>query len=165
MCRRGLSKERSIIIILIFISPLYYLYSLMVKRFPLQTWKQIIPPNWRLNLLLDVMVHTLQSDTTWWRGTGLNTRSLSSSIHTKNYQFLLVWNLSFLLYKSWFSYNIILAPDGTHILDKECLHIWPRGAYMMIALPNIDGSFTCTLFLASEGNSFQRSTVMITDIE
>eukprot|EP00026_Physarum_polycephalum_P005462 Phypoly_transcript_05496.p1 GENE.Phypoly_transcript_05496~~Phypoly_transcript_05496.p1 ORF type:complete len:524 (+),score=75.56 Phypoly_transcript_05496:335-1906(+) len=42
-------------------------------------------------------------------------------------------------------------PDGTHILDKECLHIWPRGSYMMIALPNIDGSFTCTLFLANEG--------------
>jgi len=43
------------------------------------------------------------------------------------------------------------ASDGKHILDKECLHIWPRGSYMMIALPNTDGSFTCTLFLAHEG--------------
>tara|TARA_R110002049_G_scaffold254642_2_gene430127 strand:- start:9202 stop:10536 length:1335 start_codon:yes stop_codon:yes gene_type:complete len=46
-------------------------------------------------------------------------------------------------------------PDGTHQIDKNSLHIWPRGEYMMIALPNIDGSFTCTLFFPFEGaNSF-----------
>lgn len=45
--------------------------------------------------------------------------------------------------------------DGTHQLDKNALHIWPRGNFMLIALPNIDGSFTCTLFLPFEGeNSF-----------
>lgn len=46
--------------------------------------------------------------------------------------------------------------DGSHQLRKDCLHIWPRGEFMMIALPNIDGSFTCTLFIAFEGkDSFE----------
>lgn len=41
--------------------------------------------------------------------------------------------------------------DGGFRLEKEALHIWPRGNFMLIALPNPDGSFTCTLFLAFEG--------------
>lgn len=46
--------------------------------------------------------------------------------------------------------------DGTHKLDSNALHIWPRGKFMLIALPNLDGSFTCTLFLDYEGDvSFQ----------
>ena len=45
--------------------------------------------------------------------------------------------------------------DGTHKLNKNCLHIWPRGEFMMIALANLDGSFTCTLFFPMFGeNSF-----------
>lgn len=45
--------------------------------------------------------------------------------------------------------------DGGYKLDKNSLHIWPRGPYMLIALPNLDGSFTCTLFMPFEGeNSF-----------
>ena len=36
-------------------------------------------------------------------------------------------------------------------MDPNALHIWPRGAFMLIALPNFDGSFTCTLFLPFEG--------------
>lgn len=51
--------------------------------------------------------------------------------------------------------NIPANEDGTHKLDKNSLHIWPRGKYMLIALPNLDGSFTCTLFMPFEGeNSF-----------
>jgi kynurenine 3-monooxygenase len=42
-------------------------------------------------------------------------------------------------------------PDGSHKLEKNALHIWPRGEFMLIALPNLDGSFTCTLFLPYEG--------------
>lgn len=46
--------------------------------------------------------------------------------------------------------------DGTHKLPKNHLHIWPRKSFMLIALPNLDGSFTLTLFLAFEGkNSFE----------
>lgn len=42
--------------------------------------------------------------------------------------------------------------DGSHQLEKNVLHIWPRGGYMLIALPNMDGSFTCTLFFPYKGN-------------
>ncbi len=46
--------------------------------------------------------------------------------------------------------------DGGFAMDVNSLHIWPRGAYMMIALPNPDGSFTCTLFFPFEGkDSFE----------
>jgi kynurenine 3-monooxygenase len=55
-------------------------------------------------------------------------------------------------------YRELLLPaneDGSFKLDKNALHIWPRGQYMLIALPNLDGSFTCTLFMPYEGkNSF-----------
>lgn len=46
--------------------------------------------------------------------------------------------------------------DGTHKIDKNSLHIWPRGNFMLMALSNLDGSFTCTLFMPFEGeNSFE----------
>lgn len=44
--------------------------------------------------------------------------------------------------------NIPAAAGGGFRIEKNALHIWPRGAYMMIALPNIEGDFTCTLFMA-----------------
>jgi kynurenine 3-monooxygenase len=43
------------------------------------------------------------------------------------------------------------AADGSHRLDPHALHIWPRGGYMMMAMANLDGSFTGTLYLAFEG--------------
>ncbi len=43
------------------------------------------------------------------------------------------------------------GPNGEFLLEKNALHIWPRGNYMLIALPNPDGSFTCTLFFPNEG--------------
>ena len=48
------------------------------------------------------------------------------------------------------------GPGNRFQLDKHALHIWPRRDYMLIALPNMDGSFTCTLFFPLEGPlSFQ----------
>lgn len=48
---------------------------------------------------------------------------------------------------------------GRHRIEKNALHIWPRGGFMLIALPNLDGSFTVTLFLASRGElSFESLT-------
>jgi len=47
--------------------------------------------------------------------------------------------------------NIPAAPDGGFRMEKHALHIWPRGTYMLIALPNLDGSFTCTLFFPHDG--------------
>ena len=43
------------------------------------------------------------------------------------------------------------ASDGAWQMEKHALHIWPRKSFMMIALPNPDGSFTCTLFWEFEG--------------
>jgi len=49
--------------------------------------------------------------------------------------------------------------DGSHKLDKHSFHIWPRGKFMLIAMPNLDGSFTCTLFMPFEGEvSFENIT-------
>ncbi|MCY1073547.1 FAD-dependent oxidoreductase [Archangium lansingense] len=47
--------------------------------------------------------------------------------------------------------TIHAGPGGAFQMEKHALHIWPRGSYMLIALPNEDGSFTCTLFLPFQG--------------
>jgi len=44
------------------------------------------------------------------------------------------------------------SAEGRWRLERNALHIWPRGDFMLIALPNEDGSFTCTLFLAFRGS-------------
>ena len=52
------------------------------------------------------------------------------------------------------SYKELCIPankNGTHVLDCESLHICPRKDFMLIGLPNLDGSFTCTLFLSNKG--------------
>tara|TARA_B100000902_G_scaffold281354_1_gene267259 strand:+ start:116 stop:1450 length:1335 start_codon:yes stop_codon:yes gene_type:complete len=55
-------------------------------------------------------------------------------------------------------YKELLIPAGnnnSYLLDKNALHIWPRGDFMLMALANLDGSFTCTLFAPKKGkNSF-----------
>jgi kynurenine 3-monooxygenase len=62
--------------------------------------------------------------------------------------------------QSWLAHgykelHIPPAANGDFQIEQNALHIWARGAFMMIALPNFDCSFTCTLFLAHEGeNSF-----------
>ncbi|MEO8016540.1 MAG: NAD(P)/FAD-dependent oxidoreductase [Pseudomonadota bacterium] len=49
------------------------------------------------------------------------------------------------------------ARDGRPALEVNALHIWPRGGFMLIALPNADATFTATLFLARQGgNSFEQ---------
>src|SRR4030095_10479505 len=55
------------------------------------------------------------------------------------------------------------AADGAWRMEKNALHIWPRKSFMMIALPNPDGSFTCTLFWEFDGpRSFANTK---TDVE
>jgi kynurenine 3-monooxygenase len=55
--------------------------------------------------------------------------------------------------------TIPAGPNGKHVIETNALHIWPRGNYMLIALPNIDGTFACILFLPFEGrDSFQELT-------
>lgn len=97
-----------------------------------------------------------------------NTNSLQEI--TKNYDLLFgsdgafsASRLSMQLSNDRFEYNqhyidcgykeliIPPGPNGKFLLEKNALHIWPRGSFMMIALPNPDGNFTCTLFMPFEG--------------
>lgn len=59
-------------------------------------------------------------------------------------------------------YREILLPAGannSYRMEKNSLHIWPRGRFMLIALANEDGSFTCTLFMPMKGEkSFEKLT-------
>jgi kynurenine 3-monooxygenase len=61
--------------------------------------------------------------------------------------------------------NIPAAADGSHQLEKNALHIWPRKQFMLIALPNTDGTFTCTLFLNFEGEPSFESLQDRSDVE
>ena len=57
-------------------------------------------------------------------------------------------------------YKELIIPPGKNaefLMEKNALHIWPRGSFMMIALPNPDGNFTCTLFMPFTGpKSFEK---------
>ncbi|TAE86681.1 MAG: FAD-dependent monooxygenase [Bacteroidetes bacterium] len=46
--------------------------------------------------------------------------------------------------------SIPAGENGAFLMEKNALHIWPRGSFMMIALPNPAGDFTCTLFFPYE---------------
>lgn len=53
--------------------------------------------------------------------------------------------------QSYMELSFPAASDGSHVMEKNALHIWPRKDFMLIALPNPDGSFTGTLFMDQEG--------------
>lgn len=55
------------------------------------------------------------------------------------------------LFHSYKELTIPAGPAGRFQIEKEALHIWPRGDFMMIGLPNNDGSFTMTLFAPDQG--------------
>lgn len=62
--------------------------------------------------------------------------------------------------------TIPAAPGSQHALETNALHIWPRGNYMLIALPNVDGTFACILFLPFEGqDSFEQLPTRATVLE
>jgi kynurenine 3-monooxygenase len=58
-----------------------------------------------------------------------------------------------LLEAGYKEFHIPPSHTGAHLMEKHALHIWPRGRFMLIALPNFDGSFTCTLFLDWKGET------------
>ena len=60
--------------------------------------------------------------------------------------------------------TIPAGPNGSWRMEKNALHIWPRKSFMMIALPNPDGSFTCTLFWEFEGPRSFASTKTDDDV-
>lgn len=59
--------------------------------------------------------------------------------------------------------EIPASKDGTHLISKDYLHIWPRGEYMVIALPNLDGSFTVTLFLSYDEGEYNFNNLTTED--
>jgi kynurenine 3-monooxygenase len=66
-----------------------------------------------------------------------------------------------------YGYKELTIPPGRageFMMEKHALHIWPRHSYMLIALPNVDGSFTCTLFLPYEGHPSFAELTSGTDI-
>jgi kynurenine 3-monooxygenase len=64
-----------------------------------------------------------------------------------------MFNYSQEFFKYWIQeLNIPANPDGSHKLDKNSFHIWPRGIYVDCTI-NLDGSFTCTLFMPFEGEN------------
>ncbi len=57
------------------------------------------------------------------------------------------------------------GPHGRFAIAPNALHIWPRGRFMLIALPNMDGSFTCTLFLPFESKGDEPSFARLRDAD
>jgi kynurenine 3-monooxygenase len=60
--------------------------------------------------------------------------------------------------------TIPAGPEGEYLLETHALHIWPRGNYMLIALPNTDGTFACILFLPFEGADSFASLATSSDV-
>ena len=81
----------------------------------------------------------------------------AGSILRKSYlskrKFLFDFSQNFLTH-GYKELTIPATKEGGYKTEKNALHIWPRGDYMIIALPNLDGSFTVTLFLDYEGGTY-----------
>ncbi|WP_298498643.1 NAD(P)/FAD-dependent oxidoreductase [uncultured Algibacter sp.] len=60
--------------------------------------------------------------------------------------------------------SILPKPNGDYKTHKNALHIWPRGSFMLIALPNLDGSFTVTLFLSYDEGKYHFNNLINEDI-
>ncbi len=81
----------------------------------------------------------------------------AGSVLRKSYylerKFLFSFSQNFLTH-GYKELEIPASKEGSHLISKDYLHIWPRGDYMLIALPNLDGSFTVTLFLSYEDGEY-----------
>ncbi len=81
----------------------------------------------------------------------------AGSVLRKNYyldkKFLFSFSQNYLTH-GYKELEIPSDENGKHLISKDYLHIWPRGKYMLIALPNLDGSFTVTLFLGHEEGDY-----------
>ena len=68
-------------------------------------------------------------------------------------KFLFSYSQNFLTH-GYKELEIPASKEGKHLISKDHLHIWPRGDYMLIALANLDGSFTVTLFLSYDEGKY-----------
>ena len=112
--------------------------------------------NWKTNEILftnteNNTTHTVKQDLIFGSDGAFSAARLSHQLQHDRFQYN--------QYYIDFGYKELTIPAGANdsfLMEKNALHIWPRGNYMLIALPNIDGSFTCTLFFPFEGDpSFQ----------
>jgi len=79
--------------------------------------------------------------------------SLSSGKENKKKQLIISISMNFnqqYIDHAYKELTIPAGPNDTYLLDNGHLHIWPRHSFMMIALPNKDKSFTCTLFMPND---------------
>lgn len=84
-------------------------------------------------------------DTTITLGTDGSASAIRAAYYNKSRQLRFSFSQSYLDH-GYKELHIPPSSDGNFLLQKDALHIWPRGEYMMIALPNFDGSFTVTMF-------------------
>ncbi len=107
-----------------------------------------------LNVDLDspaVYVHDLATDKKYWATADLVLGADGASSVMRR-AFKDQYGPDFVVDNHYIDYGykeltIPALPNGEHRLDPNCLHIWPRETFMLIALPNADGTFTGTLFL------------------
>ncbi len=98
------------------------------------------------------ITETIQSDLLFGADGAFSAARLNMQLHNDRFEY----NQHYI--ESGYK-ELIIPPgkNGEFLLEKNALHIWPRGSFMMIALPNPDGNFTCTLFLPFEGErSFEK---------
>ena len=109
--------------------------------------KKLESANWNTNELLFQNTEPIQSDLIFGSDGAYAASRLTHQMQHNRFQ-----------YEQFyidFGYKELIIPAGPNsefLLDKNALHIWPRGNFMLIALPNTDGSFTCTLFFPFEGD-------------
>jgi len=90
--------------------------------------------------------HTVNSDLIFGSDGAFSAARFTQQTHTDRFDYH-----QFYIDCGYKELTIPAGPNGSFLIEKNALHIWPRGKYMMIALPNKDGSFTCTLFFPFEG--------------
>ena len=102
----------------------------------------------------DGSVTTVEGDVIF--GTDGAGSALRNSMMARTPELLFNYSQDFLRH-GYKELHIPPATDGGYRIEKNALHIWPRGSYMIIALPNMDGSFTVTMFMPFTGeNSFEQ---------
>ena len=101
------------------------------------------------------VVTTIEADVIF--GTDGAGSSLRKSYYSER-KFLFNFSQHYLKY-GYKELSILPAENSTYKTEKNALHIWPRGDFMLIALPNLDGSFTVTLFLSYDQGAFNFSNL------
>lgn len=109
--------------------------------------KKIESINWKANEMIFSDTTSHSCDVIFGADGAYSATRLQHMLHHNKFQY----NQYYINY-GYKELSIPAGPGNSFLIEKNALHIWPRGNYMMIALPNIDGSFTCTLFFPFEGN-------------